>query len=92
LKVGIKYCGGCNPRYDRSSLVNQIVEDYKEKITFENVKEKELYDSIIVVCGCGSRCADYRRYERKSNPIIIHCELDQYDARKILNEMLISAE
>lgn len=24
MKVGIKYCGGCNPRYDRVAAVNQL--------------------------------------------------------------------
>lgn len=29
MKIGIKYCGGCNPRYDRS----QEVEKLKKKIS-----------------------------------------------------------
>lgn len=24
MKIGIKYCGGCNPRYDRSHEVDKL--------------------------------------------------------------------
>ena len=27
MKVGVKFCGGCNPRYDRGGLLRKIKED-----------------------------------------------------------------
>ena len=30
MKVGIKYCGGCNPRYDRAAFVERLLSDHPE--------------------------------------------------------------
>jgi len=29
-KVGIRYCGGCNPRFDRGAMVKRICEKHPE--------------------------------------------------------------
>ena len=44
MVFGVKYCGGCNPRYNRTTF-------------FDKVKEV-CYDQLIVICGCPSKCAD----------------------------------
>ena len=65
MKIGIRYCGGCNPRYDRVAAAEQL------KALFP--KEDWIYagpdthcDGIAVVTGCGKECVpseslgDYR--------------------------------
>lgn len=52
----VKYCGGCNPRYDREQAVREIEARIGKKLVRARVGEK--YDVLYVVCGCPSRCAD----------------------------------
>ena len=62
MRIGIKYCGGCNPRYDRGEYVSALKEAYPQ-MQWEYAKEEISYDLLIVVCGCGSCCASYRQYK-----------------------------
>ncbi|MDR1835370.1 MAG: hypothetical protein LBQ96_06160 [Fusobacteriaceae bacterium] len=62
LKFGIKYCGGCNPRYDRVAEVEKIKERLRETLPdseFIYVDPKELYDYVLVACGCQVKCANH---------------------------------
>lgn len=60
-KVGIRYCGGCNSRYDRGSFVKRIVEKHPD-LAFEIAKEGCRYDYLLVVGGCSSCCAAYEQF------------------------------
>ena len=56
MKIAVKYCGGCNPCYDRVALVNSLkAEFYYERF----VDYTTPADLVIVVCGCTSSCADH---------------------------------
>jgi hypothetical protein len=57
LRVGVKYCGGCNPEYDRVALVEQIRERLEGKASFV-LPESEGVDVILTVHGCRTACAD----------------------------------
>ena len=57
MRVGIKYCGGCNPRYDRSALVAQLKKALPQ-VDFQPVCPGESYDLLLVVSGCHVECAD----------------------------------
>lgn len=58
MKIGIKYCGGCNPTYDRTKLVKEIINKYSD-IDFEPVNEESVYDGVLIISGCKSACADH---------------------------------
>ena len=57
LRVGVKYCGGCNPEYDRVALVEQIKESLEGKVSFV-APESGRFDIILAVHGCRTACAD----------------------------------
>ena len=57
LRVGVKYCGGCNPEYDRAALVEQIKKRLAGKVCFA-LPESEGVDNILAVYGCKTACAD----------------------------------
>lgn len=57
MTVAVKYCGGCNPRYDRAKMVDELQKQYP-RITITGAGEPEP-DLVLVVCGCSSRCADH---------------------------------
>ena len=57
LKIRIKYCGGCNPRYDRVALVKQIEERLSGKASFVATDSNGI-SLVLAVVGCSVACAD----------------------------------
>ena len=55
MKIGIKYCGGCNPRYDRKYALDRYIDAHKEH-SFEAAKWGEHYEVIFLICGCERTC------------------------------------
>jgi hypothetical protein len=55
MKIGIKYCGGCNPRYDRTAIVTRLEHDLSDVQIGLAGGEKP--DYVVVLCGCSSACA-----------------------------------
>ena len=70
MKRGIKYCGGCNSRYDRVKLAKQ----YEKNLgcTFEIANSEDHYDEIYVFCGCTSRCVNTSIFHADKIIIIDH--------------------
>jgi len=59
MKLMIKYCGGCNPAYDRVDLVKQIVAQLKDEcpdcqISYQN----DAATHGLMICGCDACCID----------------------------------
>lgn len=57
MRIGIKFCGGCNPFYDRCSRVSKFREANPghEYVISDT---SAVCDIWMVVCGCSRRCAD----------------------------------
>ena len=53
--VGLRYCGGCNPRYDRVAAVEQLCAQFPGLDFCPAAPGQAL---TLVVCGCAARCAD----------------------------------
>lgn len=58
MKIGIKFCGGCNPRYDRNLFLAQFIEMHPDH-EIEHAKENVCYDYLLIIAGCTSCCASY---------------------------------
>lgn len=54
--IGLKYCGGCNPRYDRAEIAARLKQDFpdSEILTGDAAAGAEV---VAVINGCPSRCA-----------------------------------
>lgn len=57
LTVGVRYCGGCNSRYDRVAVVKKL-QSLLPNVRFVNAASHERYDAAIVVSGCETACAE----------------------------------
>ncbi len=53
--VGLRYCGGCNPRYDRVAAVERLRAQLPDLKLCPAAPGQE---AVLVVCGCPARCAD----------------------------------
>jgi hypothetical protein len=62
MKIAVKYCGGCNPDYDRAAVFERIKNSLSEKYQFVDADEKHP-DIVIAVQGCSVACADLSRHK-----------------------------
>jgi len=56
MVIGIKYCGGCNPVYDRVKRVRRFIEE-NPLYEYVGASSNQSCDYWMVVCGCSRRCA-----------------------------------
>ena len=57
LECGVLFCGGCNTKYDRGALyqeVRSILE--KEGISFSYYEKERKWDFVLLINGCESEC------------------------------------
>jgi hypothetical protein len=55
VKIGVKYCGGCNPHYERVEMVQQVQSAVKGRFLLLRHDHQDL-DGLIVVNGCLRAC------------------------------------
>ena len=82
LRVGIKYCGGCNPGYDRVALVEQIRCALNGKVEFVSAQSEGVV-LILAVQGCATACADLSPFKDMDIKLITKVE----DAKKFIQEI-----
>lgn len=90
MKIGVKFCGGCNPRYQRGDVYRQIVEKYGDKAEFLIANEGETYDGLLVLAGCINFCPDLIPFTSKTEPIHMW-DLSQLDEVNQKIEKLINS-
>ncbi len=66
-RVGVKYCGGCNPRIDRSKFVDELRKMLAGDLSLAIGCNTEKWQLGILVCGCSAACAD--RPETRSSAL-----------------------
>ena len=55
-EIALRYCGGCNPRYDRGAFVRELQKAFPQaRITPFDPNMQ--YDAVLVICGCTAACA-----------------------------------
>lgn len=57
LTVGVRYCGGCNPRFDRVEAVRRLAAACP-RAELEGAEPGRQYDLLLIVGGCSACCAD----------------------------------
>jgi hypothetical protein len=54
-RVALKYCGGCNPGFDRVKYVRAIQNAAGDLIEWVTVYDPD-FEAALVICGCDSAC------------------------------------
>lgn len=91
MVVGVKYCGGCNPRYDRTRFLKRLIDALGRDYTFEVVQSQKTYDNLLVLGGCNNCCANYAGIRTQQGAIRVTGEKDYEKVldllqRKFLND------
>ena len=81
MEIGVRYCGGCNPRYDRVALVRRLAEELPEH-RFTVAEGGRDYAAVLMVCGCLSRCASLTGLTVSPEKRIYICAQDGLDSAK----------
>lgn len=55
MKIGVKYCGGCNSIYNRVAKVEAIKNQFPQH-SFLNASREGSCDVCLLVCGCARAC------------------------------------
>ncbi|MGB9630196.1 MAG: hypothetical protein ACPL6D_16190, partial [Thermodesulfobacteriota bacterium] len=55
-RIGIKYCGGCNPTYERVEMVEKLQFLLGDRFNFTSYDQQDL-DGLIFIQGCERACA-----------------------------------
>jgi 4-hydroxybutyrate CoA-transferase len=77
MRIGLKYCGGCNPRYERSIVATRLRDDFP---AVELVRaEGAVVDIVAVICGCPVACASHDHLCGKLEKIVI-TRAEDYEA------------
>lgn len=71
MKIGVKYCGGCNPQYNRSSILERVKQQFPW-IQLESVKQDVIYDWVFVICGCKAECVDMKELKGHNGVFLIY--------------------
>ena len=68
MKIGVKYCGNCNPLLDTPGLVKRLKAWLSsgspadaEGVEFVSYSAQE-YDALLLLNGCGASCAEVPEY------------------------------
>jgi hypothetical protein len=56
VKIGIRYCGGCNPHYERVEMIERVQSLVEDRFLFLRHDQQDL-DGLIAVNGCLRMCA-----------------------------------
>ncbi len=82
LRVGLKYCGGCNPEYDRVAVKNRIEKSLQDKVLFVS-PESDDKEMILAIQGCKIACADLSPFQGMKIWKVTNLE----DAQKFIKEV-----
>jgi hypothetical protein len=56
-KVGLKYCGGCDPGFDRVELFTRIRAAAGDAIEWVSVDDQG-FDTVLLIAGCDRACPE----------------------------------
>lgn len=61
MKIYVKYCGGCNPKFDRTEFVAQLKAILNAEVVYA---DREEADICLLVSGCQRSCLKDQGSER----------------------------
>ncbi len=85
MRIGIRYCGGCNPYYDAAREKAALEKAIGQKL--EPVRD-ELPDICVVFKQCSSDCFPEPEKLSREKTIIINSEKDTAKAIELLKDLL----
>jgi hypothetical protein len=74
-RVRIKYCGGCNPHYDRTAVAGRLRTDFPQLDIVESDDYPDDQNHFVaVLCGCQAACASHANLHGLCGKMVITSE------------------
>lgn len=89
MKIGIKYCGGCNPTYDRIDIVSRLRKDICQGNSIETAKQGIIYDVVVILCGCTCACASHYNLEAKYEKVYVTSEKNYIKLLNTIDKIIV---
>ncbi|MDR3162090.1 MAG: hypothetical protein LBU28_10835 [Spirochaetaceae bacterium] len=86
MTVLLKYCGGCNPVYDRAALVEQLRQEFPDVEFLYASSGLTEADIVLVVCGCPVRCASQDTLRGRLHTLMIDSPREYTRVGTLLSE------
>ena len=68
MEIGVKFCGGCNPRYNRGAALERIKKELPD-VTWVSGSQPVPCDYWFLVCGCMRECINENLYPARKEVI-----------------------
>ncbi|MDR1685453.1 MAG: hypothetical protein LBR82_03255 [Desulfovibrio sp.] len=72
-RIRVKYCGGCNPRYDRTAVPAKLRAAFPEAVVAETAGDDPDH-FVAVVCGCVVACARHDELNGRAGKAVMTSE------------------
>ncbi|SHL17510.1 hypothetical protein SAMN02745216_04754 [Desulfatibacillum alkenivorans DSM 16219] len=82
--VGLKYCGGCTPRYDRVEFVSRLKEKIAKHVRLVSYDDPRA-EHVLVVVGCESACAETEPFKDKT----VHLASQEEDLERMAETLIM---
>ncbi len=82
MRIGIKFCGGCQSCYNRKKALEEIMKLVPEH-DYIFAQSDSVYDSLLVISGCKIKCASTEDYNTKYGEI----HLDSVDITSVVKAL-----
>lgn len=87
MNICVKYCGGCNPRYDRKKIIDYIKKDFPN-INIISQLDSATCDFVIMISGCSRSCINHIDIEGKYGKFVI-ADLKDYETLKTIIDKIV---
>ncbi len=67
----LRYCGGCNPQFDRVALARRLGEKFPDVEFITEPDAEEVCGAAVIICGCSSTCANHNGYNGLYGKMIV---------------------
>jgi len=71
-RLAIKFCGGCNPDFDRGSVAQRIREEVSREAVWVSGEEESEF--LLIINGCRTACADTAEIRAGRPAVVVSAE------------------
>lgn len=71
MRIAVKYCGGCNPRYRRGAMVERLRRGFTGIEVAAADESGPQTDLLVVICGCPSACAGHGHLSARHGTLVL---------------------
>ena len=90
-KTAVKYCGGCNPAFDRAAYVRRILSAAEDRIEWTTHDDDDDWENILLVHGCDTACLE-KHFDLLKRGSVISVRNGDRDPEEIVKRIISGGE